>query len=242
MSGTARSANRLVHGALRFASTRPRIALFYCVSTAFSLSPLRPIPHALTPFDPPPFFLHFAHASIKHVRALIKTQIWRAPKLLMVQLKRFTHTNAGYSSYGFFGRGAGLGEKVSTPVDFPVRGLSLESYVACKGWPGAAKDEDNDDDDGDDIEEEQEGRAGAVTASTGSTEIDEKDGEEAGEREKKEEGEEEKKEAAAVDNKVTPAIYKMAQKAAVQREKPGMLLLRASCFNVALLAICPSCR
>ena len=174
----------------------------------------------------------------QHVRALMKTEIWRAPKLLMVQLKRFTHTNAGYSSYGFFGRGAGLGEKVSTPVDFPIRGLKLDPYVACKGWPGAAKDEgssstDNGsgEGDGDSDEGVQEGAgaaaAAAAAAATASAEVAKKVAEGEGEKNtnmmnsKKDDGEEEKKEGVAKENKVTPEIYKMAEKAAVQREKPG---------------------
>jgi len=173
----------------------------------------------------------------QHVRALMKTEIWRAPKLLMVQLKRFTHTNAGYSSYGFFGRGAGIGAKVSTPVDFPIRGLKLDPYVACKGWPGAAKDEgssstDNGsgEGDGDSDEGVQEGAgaaAAAAAAATASTEVAKDVAEGEGEKNtkmmnsKKDDGEEEKKEGVAKENKVTPEIYKMAEKAAVQREKPG---------------------
>merc|ERR1712113_211526 len=81
-----------------------------------------------------------------HVRAHIKTEIWRAPQLLMVQLKRFTHSNAsgtassryggggGYYGLSSLFRSRGLGEKLNTLVKFPVQGLDLSDIVACKGW------------------------------------------------------------------------------------------------------------
>ena len=52
-------------------------------------------------------------------------QIYKAPLVLVVSLKRF---KAGKSRYGYSGGGG----KLSTHVDFPIEGLDLQPYILQK--------------------------------------------------------------------------------------------------------------
>lgn len=56
------------------------------------------------------------------MRAFKKLEVWKAPPVLIVHLKRFENARS------FFGFSARRG-KVDTFVKYPVDGLSLESYV-----------------------------------------------------------------------------------------------------------------
>ena len=55
----------------------------------------------------------------EHRRAFKTIDLWRAPRCLTVQIKRFSKQEGGW----------GLAQKDSTPVEYPVVGLDLSEYV-----------------------------------------------------------------------------------------------------------------
>ncbi len=62
-----------------------------------------------------------------HVQATKRLQIYKAPLVLVVSLKRFKAGKSRYASYG-----GGGGGKLSTHVDFPIDGLDLQPFILQK--------------------------------------------------------------------------------------------------------------
>ena len=58
-----------------------------------------------------------------HVQAKKQMELFKAPLVLIINLKRFKH---GKSKFSMYGVGAG---KLQTHVDFPIEGLDLTSYM-----------------------------------------------------------------------------------------------------------------
>jgi ubiquitin carboxyl-terminal hydrolase 4/11/15 len=65
-----------------------------------------------------------------HVQATKTLQMYKAPLVLVISLKRFKHGKSRYQSMGY-GYSSG-GGKLSTHVDFPIDGLDLKSYILHK--------------------------------------------------------------------------------------------------------------
>lgn len=60
-----------------------------------------------------------------HVQATKTLQIFKAPLVLVINLKRF---KAGKSKLAMYGLGSG-GGKLSTLVDFPIDNLDMSPYI-----------------------------------------------------------------------------------------------------------------
>jgi len=68
----------------------------------------------------------------KDVHATKQLQLYKAPPILVVSLKRFKGGRRGFSSFGMgFMMGGGGGGKIETKVDFPIDGLDITPYVIC---------------------------------------------------------------------------------------------------------------
>jgi ubiquitin carboxyl-terminal hydrolase 4/11/15 len=68
------------------------------------------------------------------VQAVKSLQIYKAPLVLVINLKRFKHGRRQAYSYGY-GMGGGNG-KLSTLVEFPIEGLDLKPYILDKSEDG----------------------------------------------------------------------------------------------------------
>lgn len=64
-----------------------------------------------------------------HVQATKTLQIYKAPLVLVISLKRFKHGKSRYASYGYSSGGGG---KLQTPVDFPIENLDMQPFILHK--------------------------------------------------------------------------------------------------------------
>lgn len=55
-----------------------------------------------------------------HVVASKKMEVYRAPEILIVHFKRFSHSRGGVF---------GGTKKITDKIDFPVEGLNMSSYI-----------------------------------------------------------------------------------------------------------------
>lgn len=64
-----------------------------------------------------------------HVRATKQMDLYKAPPILVINLKRFKQSG-GQSSrfFGMYG-GGGYGQKIDAHVDFPLEGLDLTDFI-----------------------------------------------------------------------------------------------------------------
>ena len=63
----------------------------------------------------------------EHVQATKILEIYRAPPVFVINLKRFKH-GGRQRSFSMFG-GSSLGERINADVDFPLEGLDLSKHV-----------------------------------------------------------------------------------------------------------------
>ena len=63
-----------------------------------------------------------------HVQATKKIEIYKAPPIFIVSLKRFKQEKSNNRYYGMFS-GGGSGQKIDDHVDFPLRGLDMRKYI-----------------------------------------------------------------------------------------------------------------
>jgi ubiquitin carboxyl-terminal hydrolase 4/11/15 len=67
----------------------------------------------------------------EHVKASKTMELYRAPPIMIVTLKRF-RSGGGGNRYGYMGMGGGFGgQKLETHVDFPLEGLDMREFVLC---------------------------------------------------------------------------------------------------------------
>ena len=64
----------------------------------------------------------------EHVQATKTMEIFKAPPILVINLKRFKKSQSRYGGMGMFG-GGGMGQKIDVEVDFPLEGLDMSKYV-----------------------------------------------------------------------------------------------------------------
>lgn len=67
----------------------------------------------------------------KHVQATKKLEIYKAPPIIVINLKRFKQGRSSSRYFGMFGGGGG-GQKLDQHVQFPLDGLDLSQYVIGK--------------------------------------------------------------------------------------------------------------
>ena len=66
-----------------------------------------------------------------HVIATKTMELYRAPPILIITLKRFK-AGGGGNRYGMMSMGGGFGgQKLETVVDFPLKGLDMREFVLC---------------------------------------------------------------------------------------------------------------
>lgn len=56
-------------------------------------------------------------------------EIYKAPPVIIISLKRFKTGKSKYAAYGIMGGGGG---KLSTHVDFPLEGLDMSRYITSE--------------------------------------------------------------------------------------------------------------
>jgi len=65
----------------------------------------------------------------EHVQATKKLEIYRAPPIFVINLKRFKHDGRS-QRYGMMGMfGGNLGQKIDADVEFPLEGLDLSKHI-----------------------------------------------------------------------------------------------------------------
>ena len=63
-----------------------------------------------------------------HVQATKKIEIYKAPPIFIVSLKRFKQEKSSHKFYGMYG-GGGHGQKIDDQVVFPLEGLDMSKYI-----------------------------------------------------------------------------------------------------------------
>jgi hypothetical protein len=63
-----------------------------------------------------------------HVQATKKIEIYKAPPIFIISLKRFKQEKSSNRYYGMFS-GGGAGQKIDDQVDFPLEGLDMSKYI-----------------------------------------------------------------------------------------------------------------
>jgi len=63
-----------------------------------------------------------------HVQATKQLEIFKAPPIIIINLKRFK-TGKVQARYSMFGGGGGGGSKIDTEVDFPLEGLDMSQFI-----------------------------------------------------------------------------------------------------------------
>jgi hypothetical protein len=66
----------------------------------------------------------------EHVQATKILEIYRAPPIFIINLKRFKQSKSRYGM-GMMFSGGTVGQKMDSSIDFPLEGLDISKYITC---------------------------------------------------------------------------------------------------------------